>query len=424
MLRKVKNTLYFFVARYFRFWAAIQLGLWRPRVVVVTGSNGKTTTLHLLESQLQSAARYSHFANSAFGIPFDILGLGRTSFSRVEWVRLFVLAPIRAFKKPFKEDVYAVEADCDRPGEGRFLATLLKPETIIWLSSARTHSQNFDKLVQKKAFPSVDEAIAYEFGWFAQCASKLVVYNSDNPLLAKQVSRATARCLAVSKQEGLDAYTVSLEGTEFGIHGARYPLPFLLPEETFYSIAASLAVCEQLGLRPDPSFKKLSLPPGRSSLFKGLKDTTIVDSTYNANLASVSAILSMLEELKAEKKWLVLGDLIEQGQEEREEHEQLAALVAKSSFERIILVGPRLAQYAYPLLQKMVPAGKTVVSFVETKEALEYVLSSIAGGEVVVLKGARFLEGIVEHLLANKEDAAKLCRREDRFQLKRKAWAL
>ena len=50
MFGQLKKKLYFPVAGYFRFFAAIRLKRWNPRIIVVTGSNGKTTLLHLLMS--------------------------------------------------------------------------------------------------------------------------------------------------------------------------------------------------------------------------------------------------------------------------------------------------------------------------------------------------------------------------------------
>ena len=127
-LYSLKSKLYFPLASYFWFFAKIQLLIWRPRIIVITGSSGKTTMLHLLESQIGEGAEYSHLANSAFGIPFHILGLKRVTFSLMEWPALFLYAPFRAFKKIHQKDLYIVEADCDRPGEGSFLANLLKPQ--------------------------------------------------------------------------------------------------------------------------------------------------------------------------------------------------------------------------------------------------------------------------------------------------------
>src|ERR1035437_5074898 len=134
IIQKLKKTLYFTVASYFKFFAQIQLKFWHPQVIVITGSNGKTTMLNLLESQIKDQARYSHHANSSFGIPFNILNLDRKTLTIGEWPMLFLLAPIQAFKKLHHEKIYIVEADCDRPNEGKFLGQMLKPEITIWLS--------------------------------------------------------------------------------------------------------------------------------------------------------------------------------------------------------------------------------------------------------------------------------------------------
>ena len=232
MVRKLKDILYFTVARYFRFFARIRLLRWKPRIVVITGSNGKTTALHLMEAQLGVRARYSHGANSSFGIPFDILGLKRVSYSPLEWFSLALRAPFSAWKKPPREEIYVVEADCDRPGEGRFLSSLLRPEAVVWLSSVRTHSKNFERIARAYRAP-VEEVIAHEFGYFARHASSLVVANADNPLIRKQMKRAKAPVHELKEDERLRTYTLALKGSEFAIDGVTYRAPFLLPKETW-----------------------------------------------------------------------------------------------------------------------------------------------------------------------------------------------
>ena len=146
MIKQIKSALYFPIAYYFRFWAWIQLNSWKPRIIVITGSSGKTTLLRLIESQLGDKAKYSHQANSSYGIPFDILGLKRISLMLDEWPYLFLLAPFKAFRKAPKEKLYIVEADCDRPYEGKFLASLLKPEITLWISSSLNFLRKFPEV--------------------------------------------------------------------------------------------------------------------------------------------------------------------------------------------------------------------------------------------------------------------------------------
>lgn len=424
MVRWIKRKLYFSIANYFRFFAQIQLFLWKPRIILVTGSGGKTTLLHLLESQIGEEARYSHHANSAYGIPFDILDLKRKKLTKDEWILLFLLAPLKAFKSPFKEKLYIVEADCDRPGEGKFLATLLKPEVVLLLNVSKSHSMNFDIVVRQGKFQTVDEAIAYEFGYFIEYCSTLAVVNGDSDLIRKQLPRVKAKVEMIIKKDYLQGYQVTSQGTEFRINNQVHNFRFLLPEDVVYALVMCKLVINYLHKSFDPSFVKFTIPPGRSSLFRGIKGTTIVDSSYNAILSSMNVVLDMFEKIPSGNKWVILGDMIEQGNEEQEEHEKLAEILSTMKLERVILMGPRVSKYTYPTLVAAVGDTVVVEKFTTPTESLDYLLKNITGGEILLFKGARFLEGVIEHLLDDKKDVENLCRREKIWDIRRKQWGL
>lgn len=419
MLKWLKDALYFPVARYFGFFARIRLARWNPRVVVVTGSNGKTTALHMVEARLGGKARYTHHRNSSFGVPFDILDLDDASGSRLKWFTLALKAPFRAWRSVPPDRIYVVEADCDRPGEGKFLSDFLKPEVVVWLNCARTHSAQFEYIVRNEAFANVDEAIAHEYGFFLEHASKLCVVNSDDPRIMHEVERTGVKVSGVNERD-LQSYQVSKTGTEFEIHGARYTLPYLLPKDAFRSIAASAVVARYFGLQPTNDLSHFTQPPGRSSLFHGIKGTTIIDSSYNANTASVDAILQMVAELNG-TKWLIFGDMTEQGGLEAEEHAKVAQLIAERGFVRVLLVGPRSRKFMLPILEK---SSVRTDSYLNPSEVLNILPNMIEGGEILIFKGARFLEGIIEGMLADKKDVEKLCRREAVWQKKRAQWGV
>lgn len=400
MYQYLKNKLYFTVAGYFRFWAAIRLKKWHPRVIVVTGSSGKTTLLHLIEAQVGPLAKYSHKANSSFGIPFDILGLHRDKDTLDEWPGLFIKAPFMFLTKLPSEKIYIVEADCDRPHEGDFLSSLLKPEVTLWTNVSRTHSMNFDKLVGH-SFKTVEEAIRNEFGFFARRTTKLVIPNRNK----------------------VQGYTVSLTGTKFKLGKEAFSFTYLLPKEVSGSILMCKELVNYLNLEFDKTFTKFILPPGRNSIFKGIKNITIVDSTYNANFDSMQAVINMFSEIKAPIKWAVLGDMLEQGLSEAEEHRKLARLIAGQNYKRIVLIGPRTAKYTFPELKKL-GVKVPIESYINPKDVLNYLLASISGGEVILFKGARFLEGVVANLLADKTDTRFLSRREKIWDIRRKRWGL
>ncbi len=417
MIRGFKKALYFPIAYYFRFWAKIQLFLWKPKIIVITGSSGKTTLLHLIEAQLEKIAKYSHHANSSYGIPFDILGLSRKDLVLQEWIYLFLSAPFKAFKNTPKEKIYIVEADCDRPGEGKFLASLLQPEITLWISSNLTHSVNFDFLVKNKQFVSAEKAIAYEFGFFPEFTKELVIINGNSSLIQEQLIRSKAFVKKVYIKDMKD-YKLTENRTEFVTDNKKYSINFIAPKDVFCSIQMTDLLMKTLHLPFDTNFKNLTLPPGRNSVFKGIKNTTIIDSTYNSTPDGARTILEMFNSYPSENKWLVLGDMIELGDEEKREHEKLADLINDMKLTKIILIGPRVSKYTYPKLEQ------TALQFSMPKDGLEYILKNIKGGETMLFKGARFLEGIIEHLLVNKDGVKKLVRREKAWQNRRKAWGL
>lgn len=417
MLEEFKKALYFPIASYFRFFAAIRLRKWNPTVIVVTGSNGKTTLLHLLEAQLKGKAKYSHHANSAYGIPFDILDLHRKTLRQSEWIGLFLKAPFQIAKPSPKEKIYVVEADADRPNEGKFLSELLDPTVTLWVSTSRTHSLNFDHLVADGTFKTVDEAIAYEYGHFVRNARKLAVVDGESHLERKQVHETKATVIAITKSV-LHKYSVDGDGTTFKIKDKTIHFDALLPEEIYLSIAMCMETMEYLQMEFDTSFHSFAMPPGRGTLLKGIKETTIIDSTYNANLKSISVMVHLFQKFPAKKKWVVIGDMLELGKEEQSEHELLADLLKKSDLEQIVLVGKLVSKYTFEVLKDQ----KNVHTFVHAKDALGFIEKNIAGGETILLKGSQsiLLEGIVEHLLVRRSDAEKLPRQTAFWQMKRK----
>lgn len=422
MIGKLKDLFFFPIAYYFAFWARIQLQKWNPRVIVVTGSSGKTTLFSMVEAQLGDMAHYSHHANSAIGIPFDILNLHRKTLKPIEWIGLFLNAPRNAFRKPYKENIYVAECDADRPGEGQFLAKLLRPEITLWISTSRTHSMNFDKLIPGK-FKNVEDAIAYEFGTFLEYTSATVVIDGDSELMKKQVSRTRATVHEVLRKD-LESYKVNRDGTEFKIKGNIIRLRTLQPEESYYSIQMAKFLSEHLDTKFDTSFKELQAPPARSTVFRGYKNITILDSTYNANLSSMTAIINMFQAYPAKTKWAVIGDMLEQGKEEEEEHVKLAALILSLKLERIVLLGPRVKKYTYPILEKTLKSKIPIDVFDNPKDVLIILQKEIKGSETILFKGARFLEGVIENLLLDKKEKSKLARREHIWEERRKKWGL
>ncbi|HVW23279.1 MAG TPA: cyanophycin synthetase [Candidatus Saccharimonadales bacterium] len=424
MLSSLKKHLYFLVSGYFAFWAKIVLRRWRPRVIVVTGSSGKTTLFHLIEAQLGDQAVFSHHANSSIGLPFLVLGLDPNIARPTDWLTRTLTAPLRAWRRPPAQKIFVAEADTDRPHEGDFISKFLQPEVSMWVSVYRTHSMNFDRLVRAGKFKTHEEAIAYDFGWFAERAQKLVIANGDQELITNELSRVPVgtKTQTVSDNDLLQ-YSIKDQATDFKFADQTISLPGLHPRELGQSLQMTQLLMNYLELPFDSSFKHLHMPPGRSSIFKGKKDITIVDSTYNSGMGAMTAILKLFSEYPAQHKWLVVGDILEQGSLEKEEHEKLAHEVIKVNPERVVLLGPRSKEFTLPILEREL-RDASVVAFEKPLDVLEYLNANLKGGETILFKGVRYLEGVIEQLLADPKDADKLVRRGRAWIKKRQAWGL
>ena len=165
----------------------------------------------------------------------------------------------------------------------------------------------------------------------------------------------------------------------------------------------------------------MPVPPGRSSFFEGKNGLKIIDSSYNAHLISMQSILEMAKELHAGHKWLIIGDIVEQGSLEAQEHTKLADLIAEAHPEMVILVGRRTKKYTAPRLRELGIEARTTL---DPHKALKFIEEHTTGEEVLIFKGSQYLEWIIEQLLADPTDAVKLPRREAAAIKRRANWGL
>lgn len=376
--------------------------------------------LNLVEHEMGDLAHYSHDANSAFGISFDLLGLKGIRGSKIRWLYLFLATPIKCLFHRYRQKFYVVEIDGERPHEAEFLATWLKPEVTIWVSVGRSHAVQFEKEVEEGRFESLDEAIAAEFATLPQNTKKLVFIDADSKAMRSAVKGIKAKVIAIKKNE-IKKYVVYPESTDFTYGDTTFHFNHPEPRDLAFHLLVLQDLMKYLKLKFKSDFTEMRIAPGRSSYFEGKNGLKIVDSSYNAHLISVASILDMVKRMHAEHKWLVIGDIVDQGSITSEEHERLAELIAEVEPEKVILVGRRTKEFTAPKLKAL---GVSAVATLDPKKALEYIEKKTKGNETLVFKGSQYLEWIIEKLLKNPEDAKKLCRRERAAVMRRKSWGL
>ncbi|MBQ3413387.1 hypothetical protein IJH33_00830 [Candidatus Saccharibacteria bacterium] len=415
-----KKRFYFRVARYFRHFANKAFLRWHPRVIAVTGSAGKTTMLKMLEHEMGEKAHYSHDANSAFGVPFDLLGLKGIRGSKLRWAWLLIAAPFRGWFYRHKEPFYVVEIDGERPHEAEFLAKWLKPEVTIWVSIGLSHAVQFEKVVESGEYKDVGEAITAEFANLPANTSKRVYIDADSKLMVKATEGITAKVIPIEKSK-IKKYVVYPDSTDFTYGDTTFHFDHPEPKDVAFNLFVLQDLMKYLKLKFNPDFTGMEIAPGRSSHFKGVKGIDIIDSSYNAHMISMASTLDMARRMHAERKWLVIGDIVDQGLLEQEEHERLAKLIAEVKPDRVVLVGRRTKQWTAPRLKEL---GVSAVATTDPKKALKYIENHITGRETLVFKGSQYLEWVIEKLLADPKDAKKLCRREKSAVARRKKWGL
>ena len=412
MIARAKKKLYFVVAGYFRFFANMVMKRWKPRVIAITGSAGKTTMLNLMELQMGKIAHYSHNANSAFGVAFDVMGFDGIRGSKIRWIWLFVLAVMRGLTFSRSEKFYVVEIDGERPHEAEFLAKWLKPEVVMWVSFGMSHAVQFEEVVKAGKFADVKEAILHEFGSLARAAKKLVLIDGDSEEMKQAIEGVSAKIEKVDVSE-LNKYKVTPKETVFEIKTDGEIKNFVFdhaePRDVLVQILMMQRVMKYLKMKIKCDLAGMRMAPGRSSVFNGKNGTTLIDSTYNAHMISMESVLKMATEIKAKRKILVIGDIVEQGKIEGDEHTRLAEVIFEVGAKKVVLVGRRVRKWTAPSLRKM---GVRPEVFDDVRGAAKWLNRNMEPGDLVVFKGSQYLEWAVEQLLSDENDARFLARRE------------
>ncbi|OGE84093.1 MAG: hypothetical protein A2846_01885 [Candidatus Doudnabacteria bacterium RIFCSPHIGHO2_01_FULL_49_9] len=180
----------------------------------------------------------------------------------------------------------------------------------------------------------------------------------------------------------------------------------------FYAYAAGAA--SAVGLTRGLNLVKISEglssyrgEPGKSRLLPGIKNSWLIDDTYDSSWWGVAEASKLLGELPGARKIAVLGDILDLGVETESGHIQIGRLASKSA-DVLITVGPRAKFIAEGA--KAAQSGIDIYSFDESGQAGEKVQEILKSGDLVLIKGSKHLrmEDIVLELMAEPEKASEL----------------
>lgn len=437
-----------FVLWYLRTAAKIQLKKIHPIIIGVAGSSGKSSLVRLLREVLQDkySVESGEGKNSETGIPLSILDIHMRQYGVSAWLKALVLAKWRLLTAWQKYDIYIAEMGIDSPVEPKNMSYLLKivtPDIAMVTNIALEHSVYFDPYIhaateeekQKKilAMTAEQEMLLLQ----KVVSTGTAIINSDDAHISAGQKSIQAKHLTISiENDKADIYASQIKSslTSFSMdiiwREKKYQLriPQLLPLYYAYEFLFTLATALSLDISLPEAIQSLekhfSLPSGRLSVFTGIKNTTLIDSSYNnATLEPIMGILDLLRDIAGTRRKLaIIGDMRELGSQSKASHEALAEKLAKT-VDEVICIGPLLKNYAIPVLKRKRIKFQSFVTYTEAQKAI---LDSVKEKDIILVKSSQntlFLERAVELLLADKNDTDKLCRRGAFWEKQRAASA-
>lgn len=407
------------------------LRIYKPRIIVITGSVGKTSTKDAIYSMLaprEFVRKSEKSFNSEIGIPLTILGRPNAWNNPVRWIENLIDGLVLILWRTKYPAWLVLEVGADRPGDIASVAKWLSVDiaVITRLPDVPVHVEFFDTpedVIREKA--SLLRALKPEGIFIANADDKEVlalreqvpgqsvtfgfslgsdIHGKDLRLLTEPDSSLPAGIAAtVELQNGEQSANLQCIGT-MGSH-ALSPL------------LAACAVGHVLGYNITEVAEGLAghvPPPGRMRLIAGLKGSRIVDDTYNASPAATLAALDALTLAgKAKRTIAVLGDMLELGRYSFDQHREVGAKVA-TTCDMLVTVGFRARDIADGALNAGMPEG-VIMQFEDASKAGEYLQSILEKGDLVLIKGSQSMrmERTVEEIMAEPKRAEELLVRQE-----------
>ena len=331
----------------------------------ITGSNGKTSTKELIVRVLET--KYNvHYTlgnlNNHIGVPLTLLAM--------------------------KDDIEiaVIEMGASKPGDIKELCDIADPDFGIITNIGKAHLEGMGSL------EGVARTKSELYVHILKKGGQIFVNSTDEHLM-----RMASRFEEVIKfpQKG-DFYKCEfIESSPYIIFedGGKRVQTHLLGKYNFYNLASALCIGKYFKVDFDKALESIAdYKPdmNRSQVEKRGSNTIILDA-YNANPSSMKAAILNLEEMKAENKMVILGDMFELGEESDMEHGNIGELIGEcNSIQKSVFVGKGMKQanLKHPMS----------LHFETTDELIDYLKLEKIENTTLLIKGSRgmALEKVME----------------------------
>jgi len=394
----------------------------KPRIIGITGSVGKSSTKEAVFSVLTSkylSRKSEKSYNSELGLALAVLGLKTAWRNPFGWIQNLVLGFMAVFDRNFAK-ILVLEMGVDRPKDLDRLLKIVRPEMGIVTAIGEIP-------VHVEFFSGSDEVASEKSKLIKNLpASGFAVLNCDDAAVWDMKQNTRAKVFGFGFGEGADIRAthekISLDGTTFKMQytGSNVPIKLenVFGKQHIYAALAATAAGIIHGMNLieiSQSLNAYKPPPGRMRLIKGIKNSFILDDSYNASPLAAHAALDAIQELEAERKIVVFGDMLELGKFTILAHKAIGEKVAKFA-DYFLTVGPRSKFAAEEAISRGMGKNR-VISFPTSREAGNYLKNLIKEKDLILVKGSQAMrmERVVEENMANPESAEYLLARQDKY---------
>lgn len=339
-------------------------------IIAITGTNGKTTTKELIAGVLSKKYKVSYTKgnlNNHIGVPLTLLSMDKNTQMGI------------------------VEMGANHMNEIKTLCEIAEPDLGLITNIGKAHLEGFgtfENIIKTKI--ELYESIKAKKG--------KVFYNSENNLLQAKIDE-------------LNLNSISFGSVGSHVHGE------LLPSDQFLSlnlkidqfeakiktqlignynlenILAAASVGNYYEINPQlivAAIEEYVPQNNRSQFLKTDKNNLFLDA-YNANPTSVEASVRNFGSLQMSNKCLILGDMLELGNDSKSEHQKILNLIQEYSFDKTLLIGD--------VYSSLTPGDK-IIQFKDVNELKIWLTKNNITNSNVLIKGSRGiqLERIIEFL--------------------------
>lgn len=328
-------------------------------VIAVTGSNGKTIVKEWLFQLLQfdkNIVRSPKSYNSQIGVPLSV------------W-QINSLHQLGIF-----------EAGISMPCEMEKLEQIIQPEMVIITNIREAHLENF---TDKAHLVSEKVKLAKK--------SKTLVYNKAYTEIEDELLKPQNNHILRLGWSMLNC-TVNEQGSTINFQLNNQSYQFELPYTDLASIENAVhcyVTLLHLGYTSETiNQKMLELTPVamRLEIKKGINHCTLINDTYNSDIASLEIALDLLNQQHQHRtKTLILSDILQSGKSDAELYKEIASLVKKKNVHKLICIGENITKNATSFKTE-------TLCYPNTKTFLEAGYLEKFSNEAILVKGSRAFE--------------------------------